>query len=278
MSLNDYRTPDALLSAYYASREEESPAAIAPAWLRAYARGNSRVDRSLLDEGDRLLTRSVFDVDDLAENFLGVHLYIENLRQFDRKAGAAVFGYAIPESATIKICERAAAYLPLYRSTVMHEVAHIILHRHSRNIALNYSPRSPKRPPAERDADKFMADALLPRPILYMAIVLAGQPYGVEPGEAFKSANSERGHYQWRTMYFPFFINRLCLSRGLVAVAMRRYGMFSEATFEYHHQYPIPNRWRQLPPSPPRTLELELEQVLADAENPPKKQNCGALR
>src|SRR6185312_14053471 len=67
-----------------------------------------------------VLRRGNFDVCDLAENFLGIDLYVGDLRALDEQAGAPVFGLAQPESRTIEICQRAESYEPLFRSTVMH--------------------------------------------------------------------------------------------------------------------------------------------------------------
>lgn len=134
----------------------------------------------------------------------------------------------------------------------------MLRHGHAARV-MNYSPRSPRRPHEERQADRYMAEYLLPEPILYLAVMLAESLFGVESSAAFAGANSARGRYQWRHYYFPQFINRLCMSRELVAVRMVQRGTFSQSTFDYL-TYPIPNRWRQA--SPP-TLERELGNALA---------------
>jgi hypothetical protein len=240
-----YRTAADLRSAYYASRHEDLPEESAYAWLRAYGLRNGRVDSDSLHYAHTILNSSVIDVEDVAQNFLGLDLFIDDLTQFDHDAGAPVFGIASPETGSIKICLRAADYLPLYRSTVMHEVAHMVLHQGRRTRALHYSPSAFRRPPEEREADRFMADALLPKSLLYLAIVLAGRPFGLQEGEAFCAANTKRGRYQWREFYFPFVVDRLCLSRELVAVRMMQEQKFDESTFNYHRTYPMPNRWRK---------------------------------
>lgn len=98
-------------------------------------------------------------MEDLAQNFLGLDLFLDDLSDFDRTAGAQVFGAAEPTSGVIKVDLRAVDYQPLYRSTVMHEVAHVVLHQGHAARVMNYSPRSPRRPGEEREADRFMAES-----------------------------------------------------------------------------------------------------------------------
>ena len=248
MTMTRYKTSEELLSAYYASKGEAIPARQAEAWLRAFVLRHFKADGESMDYAESIMDRSVLDVEDVTQNFLSLDLFLDDLSEFDAQAGASVFGLADPTSGTIKVDFRAVDYQPLYRSTVMHEVAHVMLHRDRRSRAMRYSPRSPKRPYEEREADRFMAASLLPEPILYLAIILAERQFGIEYGAAFAGANTARGRYQWRHYYFPFFLNRLCLSRELVAVRMVQRGTFNESTFEYHRTYSIPNRWRQPAP------------------------------
>jgi hypothetical protein len=244
MNLPRYRTAYDLRCAYYASRQEELPDESITAWLWYYALRQGKVDGDSFAHAETLLEASILDVEDLVENFLELNLFIDDLTPFDRCTGASVFGLAVPETGSIKICLRAADYRPLYRSTVMHEIAHMILHQGKRTRTLCYSPYSARRPPEEQEADRFMAEALLPKPLLYLAIVLAGRPYELQENEAFGAANTVRGRFQWRKFYFPFFLNRLCLSRELVAVRMSQQHVFDESTRKFHRTYPIPNRWR----------------------------------
>lgn len=269
-----YKTPGRLLAAYYESRDEPIPAEQAYAWLRAFVMRRFNVDRESFDYTESILDRAVLDVEDVALNFLGLDLFLDDLSDYDRAAGAQVFGAAEPASGVIKVDLRAVEYQPLYRSTVMHEVAHVVLHHGRAARVLNYSPRSPRRPREEGEADRFMAESLLPEPILYLAIVLAERLFGVDASAAFAGANSARGRYQWRHYYFPQFLNRLCLSRELVAVRMVQRGTFSQSTFDYHLTYPIPNRWRQA--SPP-TLERELHRAFTRMTSRPAegRERCG---
>ena len=240
-----FKTADDLLQAYYAARGNAWPAAEAMDWLRGYVFRRGQLNQRSFDVADNILDSSILDVEDVAEYFLGLNLQIRDLSEFDRAAGAPVFGLARPKAGAITVCTRAVEYLPLYRSTVMHEVAHIVLRHGSRTRPLNYSPMAKNRPPEEREADRMMAEALLPKPLLYLAVVSAGHLYGVQPGEAFVAANSARGRYQWKHYYFPFFVNRLQLSRQLVAVRMSQMRRFTEETYRYHLSYPMPNRWRK---------------------------------
>jgi hypothetical protein len=196
-----------------------------------------------LEHAEQILDAARIDVEDLAQNFLGLDVLIDDLSSFDKQAHAVVFGHIRPTARTITVCTRALDYLPLYRSTVLHEVAHFVLHGGT-DKALRYAPGSPIRPPEERQADWFMSETLLPKPIQYTAVVVAAEISGLAPGDAFAAANTEYGRFQWRRFYFPFFINRMCLSRQLVSVRMSQQRHFDSDTFRYHQKYALPNRWR----------------------------------
>lgn len=250
MSASAFLSADDLLSAYYARLGEAVPSLAATRWLQTYLLRRGETPADSLKYGFEILDRSILDVEDVAENFLGFDLYIDDLQRFDEKAGAPVFGLASPETGRITICRRAEAYRPLYRSTLMHEVAHMILHGGRKTRTLCYSPSSGNRPPEEREADWFMAQALIPKSILYLAVVLAGRARGLIESEAFLAANTRRGQFQWRNTYFPFFVNRLCLSRQLVAVRISQERKFNDATYRYHLTYAMPNQWWNEPPQP----------------------------
>lgn len=247
MNTPRYRDPDEFLCAYHQSRCETVPGPDAFHWLRHLVVHRLKLEPASYRHAESILDRSVIDVEDVVDNFLGFDLFLNDLREFDRVAQAPVFGHTRPLSRTVTVCFRAQAYRPLYRTTVMHEVAHLMLHTEG-NAPFQYAPASKKRPQIEREADQYMALALLPEPILYLAIVLAAHERDAAPTDAFQYANTKRGRWQWRYIYFPYFLNRLCLSRELVAVRMVNRGTFTQETFEYHKTYPIPNRWRQ--PSP----------------------------
>ena len=258
MAFNRYANPEDLLAAYYAERGESLPGPDSLRWLRCYAARGNHADRDSLAYAETLLERAVVDVDDLAEYFLGCDLLLNDLRPFDQEAGAPVLGSVRPPTKVINVCFRAEAYRPLYRSTVMHDIAHLMLHADARSAAYHYAPTAKQRPLIEKEADRFMAAALLPEPILYLAIVLAGQPHGAAAGTAFGDANTKRGRWQWRYIYFPFFLDRMCLSRELVSIRMLERGTFTRETHEYHKTYAIPTKWRK--PAP-----LTFERVLNSA-------------
>src|SRR5437899_89092 len=147
------KSADDLLHAYFAERGATPPSIEARELLTSYVLGGFRWrdnrQRALCHE---TLARANFDVEDFAENFLEIDLYVENLSEFDKRADAAVFGLAKPAGRTIKICERALVYEPLYRATVLHEVAHILKHDGSHMRTLCYAPGSKRRPKEEREA------------------------------------------------------------------------------------------------------------------------------
>jgi hypothetical protein len=197
MIATKYSNPEALLADYYGERGEQSPANEAMEWLRRYVRCDCQANQCSYEVAQDILARSVFDVEDLAQNFLGLDLLLDDLRSYDEQTQAQVFGVANPNKDEIVICFRAEAYRPLYRSTVMHEVAHILLDHRPPDQTLFYSPASHSRPREEMEADRFMARALLPKPILFLAVVYAASLGGLRSGEAFDQANSTRGRFQW---------------------------------------------------------------------------------
>ena len=114
-----------LARAYYKSHNQLPPAQAATSLMnKIRVRHNRWTDPRCRDQAAHIIDQAQFDVDDLAENFLGLSLSIESLERFDAVTGAAVFGAANPRTGEIRICERAANYEPLYRATLMHEVGH----------------------------------------------------------------------------------------------------------------------------------------------------------
>ncbi len=245
---------------YYESRHEQTPHVQALELLtHGMASTRPHLPRDLINEADRVLAASVFDVDDLAENHLAIRLLIEPLYDYDAKAGAAVYGLARPGAHAITICERAEAYVPLYRTTVMHEVAHVLLHASTHSRTAAYAPSSNRRPWFEREADEFMHSSILPAPILALGIVWVAALHDMFVGDALHGANSRRGRSQWKERYFPRLVSRLCVSRHLIAIKLRRLGVFSEDTLAYHQTYAMPNRW--LSSTRRTTLQLALKRI-----------------
>lgn len=200
--------------------------------------------RSHASYADGILHRSHFNVDDFAENFLGITLWVDQLERFDEQCNAPVFGYAKPNARVIVICERALKYEPLRRATVLHEVGHILLHEDSAARVLSYAPHRTRRPRHERQADAFMVSAILPVPIVELAITRTAEANQINLQDAFVAANSRRGRWQWRRVFFPALVNTLCVSRHLIALLLLRRRIITRDTLQYHLSYKLPNRWR----------------------------------
>ena len=206
------------------------------------------LDRGMSDQiltitAETILGQAFFDVDDYSENFLKLKLSIEPLNYFDSSANAPVYGLSRPKNRSISICTRTQYYEPLYRTTMMHEVGHVILHGQHSKSCLSYSPASPIRPSYEQEADQFMVVALLPKSVLHLNIALCAHYHHIEIFELLLNANTERGRWQWRRHVFPFIINTLCVSRELVSIKMKRLGVFSEETVNFHRSYRLSNKW-----------------------------------
>ena len=223
--------------------------------------GLNERQRAVIDDITR---RARFDVDDLIENHMGITVWIDDLSELDAEAGARVYGYAKPEANVIAICER-VAYEPLRRATLMHEAGHILLHGSHCERALSYSPAAKKRPPEEREADEFMVNTLLPRMTLVLAVIRAADRSQMRIEEAFMYANTKRGRWQWRTRHFRFLVNRLCVSRHMLSLAMFRMGCFNGATHQYHLGYRLETAWSVKPDMPLRgNLGPYVRSILTD--------------
>lgn len=235
---------------YFAQRCEETPELRASRLLR---RNLPLIDRqtgcwpgeAAIFAAYDILDAAAFSIDDLAENFLGVTLTIEPLTRLDHEAGAQVFGLAYPSLNEITICERAENYLPLFRTTVAHELGHIVLHNttQSRVLQYNYSPASIRRPRHEAEADEFMEALLLPNSVLFLAIAVIAQESGLLLSEVIHCANTTRGRWQWKRELFRPLVERLCLSREMLVVQLRKLGVFEDDTVAFHRQYRLPNKW-----------------------------------
>lgn len=235
-----------VMTEYYASRGSEWPEVAAAELLDRVHINRSTLqweNRDLVPAARAVLHDACFNVDDLAENFLHLTLHIENLEYLDCKAGASVLGCARPRERTITVCERTLAYEPLYRATVMHEIAHVLLHANESHRTAAYAPFSRRRPSYEMEADEFMACALLPRQVLILAVAQSADAWRLDLTEAFAGANWGRGRWQWQHHHFLRILTDLCVSRHLTAVAMRKLGYFSQNTLDHHLSYALPNKW-----------------------------------
>lgn len=260
--IQPWRAAAQAMAQFYDSRGERWPAFEACRLMREVRVRKNRwvADRHVI-LADQILVSACFNVDEFVEYFLGATLLIENLEDFDADAGAAVYGYAKPESWTIAICERALEYEPLYRSTVMHEVAHLLLHSERRERVLAYSPGSTGRPPEERHADTFMHVALLPRSVLLLATARVAQFWDISIREALGDANSKRGRWQWRERLFIPLINTIGVSRQLMSIKLKSIGVFSQATVCYHCSYGLVTRWtcRRTPTPLSSSIDRQLD-------------------
>jgi IrrE N-terminal-like domain len=198
---------------------------------------------NLIEPAFQIIELMRYDVDDLVENHLDVRPSIESLEKLDRSLGSPVFGMARPNSRKIAVCERTLAYEPLYRATLMHEAGHVVLHGSRKSKDYPYTPFSRNRDSREQEANDFMRHILLPEDVLYLGVGLMCSLNGMQIEESIRSANSKRGRWQWRNKHFPFLINHLCVSRELILNVLRRGGVISNETYDFHKSYPLPNRW-----------------------------------
>ncbi len=189
-----------------------------------------------------LLEQARFDVNELAEDYLGLSISRPSLLPLDNDSGR-LFGYTFTGTSEIAVCRRTLDYLPLYRTSVMHEGAHQVLH--GRRASVENSPRArlDDNRRKEREANEFMRVTLLPKPILRLAIAYVANILGFPFDRLLTEANTSRGCSQWRTYIFTPLINRLCVSREFIAIALRSMGVFSEETLNYHRSYHLNNHW-----------------------------------
>lgn len=234
-----------MMRSYFKSRGESWPEDDANEYLarlditRIEKSGLNDRQRSVMDD---IIRRSYFDVDDLIENHLEITVWIDDLSEFDTLAGARVYGHARPDMNVIALCER-VDYEPLRRTTLMHETGHMLLHGSKLARALCYSPNAKTRPPEEKDADEFMVSALIPTATLMIAVVRAADHGQMSIVEALTNANTKRGCWQWRRNHFPFLINRLCVSRQMLGLALQRRRIFNRATYDHHLTYCLDTVW-----------------------------------
>ena len=242
-----------IMKGFYNSRRQEWPALAAQRLMPMIrVRGSRWVSAEDETEAAGILNRALFDVDELAEDYLGIRISRPLLKRYDDESGK-LLGYSLTETPEIAACRRTLAYRPLYRTTIMHEVGHQMLH-----IPCVIDPVA--GPPAahivasrEREAYDFMRVTLLPKPILKLAIAYIAHVQAIPLDKVLVEANTNPGHSLWRRHIFRPVINKLCVSRAFVAVAMRKsLGVFTESTVRYHRKYALDNHWRTKAYSPPR--------------------------
>lgn len=223
------------LTDYFRCRHDVAPFDEAEVLLRqitARRRWNEPFD--FASKAYRLLQQIRIDVDDFIENYLGVTLRIERLEDLDKHAGSEVFGCADVRNRTIRICERTLGYEPLYRATAMHEAGHMILHGKASAVVHAYAPDARVRPPHEREADDFMVASVLPWEAVMLSVAATSLSWRMSMEEAINCANTPRGRYQWHEKYLPDLQSRMGVSKHLAALRLRKRGIITESTLQYH--------------------------------------------
>ena len=199
----------------------------------------------LVKAAEDIITSAFFDVDDLAENHLGIRVDYESLEYLDEAAGSRVLGCAYPREKAVVICERTLQYFPLYRATMLHELGHILLHTNMAKRCILYTPDLAPSSPEEREANQFMHVALLPKGLLRLAIGYLCHAYGIDIRLALCSADSLRGRHIWKEQLFVPLVSLLAVSREMIAIKLRSQKVFSGETVKYHKSYPLQNRWKE---------------------------------
>lgn len=212
---------------------------------RIQTRNGRWMNWSLIPETDSILSQACFDVDDLANNYVGAKIIMEDLTSLDCYSGTPVFGLAQPGTWTISICPRAKRYWPLYRATVMHEIGHLFLHSVVSARMLAYTPFASSHAIEERQANQFMTVGLLPRPVLWLAVARYAESSGINLREVLGCANNVRGHWQWKNRLLRPVIDCLALSRQLICLKLKQMRVFNQDTVNYHLSYQMETKWTQ---------------------------------
>lgn len=230
---------------YYAARGVELPEKAA---RRLRRRIHVRTDgtwrsKPLLDRTLEVLNSANFAVEDVLA-LCGVRIDYDDLRYLDRSEATPVLGCAWPDCRAIQVCYRAVDYEPLFRSTVWHELGHVLMHGKRSERCLLYKPDEQPRSIEEREANAFMHAAMLPGPLIGLGVAYVCHWYRVHPTLAFHSANTLRGRWLWRHCIFRFLIDKLCVSREMLVLHMRNCHAFNRETARYHLSYRLRNRWQ----------------------------------
>jgi hypothetical protein len=235
------------MSGYYSVDHKEWPGHEATAVLGAVKLGKDHrwLGKATVHWADAVLQRARFDVDDVIENHLGIQLSFDRLDYLDKVVGVPVYGVACPDTREIIVCERVQAYEPFCRTTLLHEAGHVLLHGSSECGSLMFTPGRRASGAKEAEANQFMRVALLPRPVLKLAICYFCHVWGIDVRLALGSANSARGRWLWRKRLFSAIIDQLCVSRELTAIMMKQMGCFSAETVRYHKAYRLKTRWNE---------------------------------
>jgi len=238
---------------YFASKRQRWPADEAREILQQVRLGPDHrwMDRTLAAQAAETLARAAFPVDDLAESYLKIAINYESLRHLDNSEGCQVLGCAYPSSREIVVSDRTLKYHPLFRTTVLHETGHVLMHRRTAKRCLLYKPERLASTPEEREANAFMQAAILPESVLDLAICHICNIYGIDLRLAYSAANGARGRWVWRHRLFVHLINALCVSREMMGIKLKQLWRFSDETVEYHKTYALRTWWHT-----PETLEV----------------------
>lgn len=241
---NPWKVAEATMTDYFASKGQEWPAIEADQILSRVGinRDHRWTNHQLVDQAQAVLSRATFSMDELVKDHLKISMSYECLDYLDESQGSKVYGCAYPQSREIVICTRTLGYKPLFRTTVAHELGHVLMHTDVQQRCLLYTERSGSSS-EEREANAFMKAIILPKPTLDLAITYICDTYGIDVRLAFGSANSIRGRDVWSRCLFVPLINKLCVSRDMVCISMKQRGVFSEETVAYHKTYALKTHW-----------------------------------
>lgn len=251
------------MAGYFARKGEVWPAVEANEILRRVKVGPDHrwTDRQLVDQAASALARAKFPVDDLIENHFKIVVTYQSLAYMDKAENCRVYGCAYPQTREIVICERTLRYEPLLRTTSIHELGHVLMHKKSAKRCLLYTPQRTSAP-EEREANAFMQAVILPESILDLAIRYICHVYGIDSRFAYEAANGTRGRYVWRERLFANLINMLCVSREMISLKMKQRQIFNDDTVEHHKTYALTTNYHT--PAPREAIARPLKRVLSE--------------
>lgn len=223
------------LTDYYQRKHGENLLANASCLIRQIDARRSWNSPSQLAAGAwRLLSQIRIDVDDFVEYYVKATLRIEPLESLDALAGGPVLGCADTRHRIIRICVRTLVYEPIFRATAMHEAGHILLHQATGESLHAFAPTLANRSPQEREADDFMVASVLPWEAVQLSVATSALTRGLEPADAFRGIDTPHGRNQWHKIYLPELQARMGVSKHLAALRLRKRGVMSESTLQYH--------------------------------------------
>lgn len=259
-----WKVAEETMTGYFASKGEVWPAIEASEILRRVRIGPDHrwADRQLVAQAEGVLARARFPVSDLVKNHLKIVITYQSLKHLDKSEGCCVYGCAYPQTREIVICKRTLKYEPLCRTTVAHELGHVLMHKKAQQRCLLYTPQRAPSTPEEREANAFMQAIIMPDSVLDLGIRHVCHIWGIDTRLVFAAANGRRGRFIWQENLFASLINMLCISREMISIKMKECGYFSEETAEHHKSYALKTRWHT--PLPRESLVRQLNKIMAD--------------